>query len=57
VTAKSAVGRTSLDDVGGVVEVYCSSVREWFKRVGGRRVRARYEDLTVSGLWGHGVLG
>ena len=38
----------SLDDVKGIVDVYCSSVSKWFKRVGGKEVEAKYEDLTVA---------
>jgi len=45
---KLIVRKASLDDVKGIVEVYCSSVKEWFKYVNGKKVRARYEDLSVS---------
>ncbi len=37
----------SLDDIKGIVDAHCSSVSKWFKRVGGKEVEAKYEDLTV----------
>ncbi len=44
----------SLDDVRGIVEVHCSGVGEWVKRVDGREVEARYEDLSVEERFSHG---
>jgi len=37
-----------IDDVKGIVEVYCSSVEKWYKNVEGRQVEARYENLSVA---------
>ncbi len=43
-----------LDDVKGIVDVYCSSIDRWVKRVNGREVEVRYEDLSVAERWAHG---
>ena len=51
---KLIVSKASLDDVKDIVEVYCSSIKEWFKYVNDRRVQARYEDLSVSERFDHG---
>ena len=44
----------SLDDVGGIVDVYCSGVDRWFRWIGGGRVEANYGDLGVVDRWSHG---
>lgn len=43
-----------LDDVKGIVEVHCSSVSKWVKYINGKRVEARYDDLTIAERWSHG---
>ncbi len=44
----------SLDDVRGIVDVYCSGVDRWFRWFGGGRVEADYGDLGVVDRWSHG---
>ncbi len=44
----------TLDDVKGIVDVYCSSIARWVKRIDGREVEVRYEDLSVAERWAHG---
>jgi len=51
---KLIVRKASLDDIKDIVEVYCSSVDKWFKYIDGRRVQAKYEDLSVSEKFDHG---
>ena len=51
---KPRVRLATLDDVRGIVDVHCSDVKRWYKRVGGRRAEARYEDLSVEERFEHG---
>jgi len=44
----------SLDDVRGIVEVHCSSIDKWVKRINGEEVEARYEELNVEERFRHG---
>ncbi|RLE84381.1 MAG: GNAT family N-acetyltransferase [Thermoprotei archaeon] len=44
----------TLDDVRSIVEVHCSDVEEWYRLVGGARVRAPYEELSVGERFLHG---
>ncbi|RLG84639.1 MAG: GNAT family N-acetyltransferase [Thermoprotei archaeon] len=44
----------SLDDVKGIVEVYCSDVDKWYKFINGRKIEARYEDLSIIDKSSHG---
>ncbi len=44
----------TLDDVRGIVEVYCSSIDRWTRRVDGKELEARYEDLSLAERWAHG---
>ena len=44
----------SLDDVKGIVEVYCSDVDKWYRFINGKKVEARYEDLSVIDKFSHG---
>jgi len=48
------IRRAELDDIDEIVEVYCSGVSEWFRTVGGRRVKATYKDLSVWERFLHG---
>ncbi len=51
---KILVRKASLEDVKGIVEVYCSGVEKWFKQVKGQKVETRYEDLSIAERWSHG---
>ena len=44
----------TLDDVRSIVEVHCSDMEEWYRLVGGARVRAPYEELSVGERFLHG---
>jgi len=44
----------SLDDVKEIVEVYCSDVDKWYRFINGKKVEARYEDLSVIDKFSHG---
>ncbi len=48
------VRKAKLDDTKGIVEVYCSSINKWVKRVDGREVEVRYEDLSLVERWSYG---
>ena len=39
----------TLDDVRGIVDIYCSSVERWIRYVNGKEVEVDYEDLIVVG--------
>lgn len=43
-----------LDDVKGIVDVYCSSIVRWVKRIDGKEIIVRYEDLSIVERWVHG---
>ena len=51
---KLIVRTASLDDVRGIVDIYCSDIDKWIKRVNGREVEARYEELSIEERWSHG---
>ncbi len=44
----------SLDDVRGIVGVYCSSIDKWYRIVDGKRVEASYDELSVEERFAHG---
>ncbi len=48
------IRKASLDDVKGIVEVYCSSINKWVKRIGDKEVEVEYEDLSVVERWSYG---
>jgi len=48
------VRRATLDDVKGIVDVYCSSVSKWYRFLNGVRVEASYDELSVTDKWAHG---
>ena len=48
------VRTATLNDIRGIVEAHCSDIAEWFKWRDGRRVRARYEELSVEEKYDHG---
>jgi len=44
----------SLDDVKGIVNVHCSGIERWVRRVDGKEVEVTYDELTVEERWAHG---
>jgi len=46
------VRKAKLDDVEGIVNVYCSSVRKWYKIADGKEVE--YKDLNIIERWSFG---
>ena len=44
----------SLDDVKGIVDVYCSNIDRWIKRVDDREIEVNYNDLSVEERFSHG---
>ncbi len=49
-----AIEVASLNDVKGIVEVHCSSIDKWVKRVNGKEVEAKYEELGIEEKFRHG---
>ncbi|OYT39357.1 MAG: GNAT family N-acetyltransferase [Desulfurococcales archaeon ex4484_58] len=48
------IRKASLEDVWGIVDVYCSGVEKWYRLVGGRKVESSYEELSIVERWSHG---
>ena len=44
----------TLNDAEGITEVHCSDVNRWYKIVNGRKVEAKYDELTVEDRFRHG---
>ncbi|RLE85311.1 MAG: hypothetical protein DRJ41_01475 [Thermoprotei archaeon] len=42
------------EDYPGIVEVHCSDVERWYKYVDGRKIEARYKELTPFERWLNG---
>ena len=49
-----SVRLAALDDVKGIVNVHCSSIARWVRRINGGEVEVGYEDLSVVERWAHG---
>jgi len=44
----------TLDDAKDIVEVYCSSIDKWVKKVGNKELVVSYEELSVAERFAHG---
>ena len=49
-----AVRMASIDGVKGMVDAHCSDVVRWVKRIDGKEVEAKCEDLTIEKRFAHG---